>query len=248
MTAGRENVDGYVIPFVFPDVDGRRADRGGANRAARIAVYPTDHGWRAALRNCQDHAETAEQARAFAAAWIRAAEVLENVAKADELRDVPQRQLLGDGQVVDCEVVDDDEDQDAANVPTPASEPRREWCCGTPITKPHTPGCSYEPREDNAPDYGALLGVGKPPRLPGEPKSPLLAESDPPVALHPDDVRPFAIGERVRVTDRMSDHHDRIGTVIDTDLDGDIGVELEADPGRCAHITGFKAAHLRPAR
>lgn len=26
---------------------------------------------------------------------------------------------------------------------------RRDWCCGTPITGPHTPGCAYEPREDD---------------------------------------------------------------------------------------------------
>ena len=101
-------IDGYVIPFVMPPAPGRSDP----NRGAQLRVYPTDFGWRAALRNCYDHAETAEQARAFAAAWIRAAEVLENVAKAEELRDVPQRQLLGDGQVVDCEVVDDEDQGD----------------------------------------------------------------------------------------------------------------------------------------
>lgn len=69
-------VDGFVIPFVFPD---NRPSGRQPNRGAKIRVYPTDHGWRAALISCQDHAETAEQARAFAAAWIRAAEVLENV-------------------------------------------------------------------------------------------------------------------------------------------------------------------------
>lgn len=37
---------------------------------------------------------------------------------------------------------------------------RRDWCCGTPITGPHIPGCAFEPREDNAPDYEALT---KPP-------------------------------------------------------------------------------------
>lgn len=65
------DVDGYVIPFVFPEArDGRTP-----NRDARIQVYEG----RAMLRNCQDHAETADQARAFAGAWIRAAEVLEAV-------------------------------------------------------------------------------------------------------------------------------------------------------------------------
>lgn len=121
MSAGRENVaifnplvlplpswhpdgpdgaiDGFVIPFVFPDArpSGRQP-----NRRALIRVYPTDYGWRAALRNCQDHAETAEQARAFAAAWIRAAEVLDNVKAGAAPAD--------DDQVVDAEVVDDDED------------------------------------------------------------------------------------------------------------------------------------------
>lgn len=29
----------------------------------------------------------------------------------------------------------------------------RTWCCQTPIDGPHTPGCPFEPREDNAPDY-----------------------------------------------------------------------------------------------
>jgi hypothetical protein len=29
----------------------------------------------------------------------------------------------------------------------------REWCCRTPITGPHTPGCDYEPRPDNPLDY-----------------------------------------------------------------------------------------------
>lgn len=85
-------VDGYVIPFVMPDDE---LTNGKPNRGARIRVTPTSCGFRATLQRCQDHAETAEQARALAAAWIRAAEVLENVTP-----------------VVDAEVVDDDEDQD----------------------------------------------------------------------------------------------------------------------------------------
>ena len=91
-------IDGFVIPFVFPD---NRPSGRTPNRAAKIAVTPNEHGdWRAALRNCQDHAETAEQARAFAAAWIRAAEVLDSV---------------GANEVVDAEVIeDDDEDQRGA--------------------------------------------------------------------------------------------------------------------------------------
>ncbi|ANU79758.1 hypothetical protein BI023_gp51 [Mycobacterium phage Sneeze] len=77
-------IDGFLIPFVF--VEQRKAGPV-PNRRAHIRVYPTEYGWRAALRNCQDHAETAEQARAFAAAWIRAAELLENV-KAGQPADV----------------------------------------------------------------------------------------------------------------------------------------------------------------
>jgi hypothetical protein len=109
-------IDGFVIPFVFPET---RASGRKPNRDAKIAVAPTEHGWRASLRNCQDHAETAEQARAFAAAWIRAAELLENVAKADELRDFPQRHLLGADQTPA-----DVEDQDAPIASqTPKSAP-----------------------------------------------------------------------------------------------------------------------------
>ena len=207
---------GFVIPFVYPE---NSATGRTPNRRAHLRVYPTDYGWRAALRSCQDHAETAEQARAFAAAWIRAAELLENVkAGADQTVD----------DVVDAEVVDDDEDLADNHGDHPEA---RCSDCGTVNAGP-----TCQPP-----------AVGKPPRLPGEPKSPLLAESDPPVAPHPDDVRPFAIGERVRVTDRMSEHHDRIGNVIDI-LDGKVGVELDANRGRCAHITGFLPAALRPIR
>lgn len=51
------------------------------------------------------------------------------------------------------------------NVPTPTTEPRRDWCCGTPMTKPHTPGCSYEPREDNPVDYTGPAIVTQPAEL-----------------------------------------------------------------------------------
>ena len=93
-------VDGYRIPFVFPG-EGTR----GANRDAYLRVYPTDHGWRAALLSCQDHAETAAQARAFAGAWIRAAELLD----AQVLREAEKRKAeAADGDdIVDAEVVED---------------------------------------------------------------------------------------------------------------------------------------------
>lgn len=100
-------IDGFVIPFLFPDIrpSGRQP-----NRSARIHVGPTVHGeWRASLRNCQDHAETAEQARAFAAAWIRAAEILENASKTADKQP--------DDDVVDCEVVDDEDQGDESFAP-----------------------------------------------------------------------------------------------------------------------------------
>lgn len=101
-------VDGYVIPFVFVE---QRLTGPVENRRAQFRVYPTEFGWRAALRNCPDHAETAEQARAFAAGWIRAAELLEaealRAAKEEALRRGPV-----DDDVVDAEVVDDEDDED----------------------------------------------------------------------------------------------------------------------------------------
>lgn len=87
-------VDGFTIPFVFPAANGE-----GANREARITVTPTDDGWHATPRSVQGYATTADQARAIAGAWIRAAEVLDNVT-------APRRVLLGEGQA-DVEHLDD---------------------------------------------------------------------------------------------------------------------------------------------
>ncbi|WP_229481645.1 hypothetical protein [Mycolicibacterium mageritense] len=42
---------------------------------------------------------------------------------------------------------------------------RRDWCCGTPITDPHTPGCAFEPREDNPIDYTGPARVATPEEL-----------------------------------------------------------------------------------
>lgn len=64
---------GFEIPFVMPQPGGRQNDR------AKFRVAPTPWGWRAALTNCYDHAENAAQARAFAAAWLRCAELLDAV-------------------------------------------------------------------------------------------------------------------------------------------------------------------------
>lgn len=117
-------IDGFVIPFVFPDdrQSGRKPNRG-----ARIGVHPTDHGWRAALRNCQDHAETAAQARAFAAAWIRAAEILDNVTKPKP---------AGDG-IVDAVIVEDEDEHQGDN-------PADGSCasCGARVDHEHAPDCA----------------------------------------------------------------------------------------------------------
>lgn len=177
------NVDGFVIPFVFPD---DRASGRQPNRGARIRVYPTPRGWRAALLNCQDHAETAEQARAFAAAWIRAAEVLDNVG-ASSTGVKPAGDEGQDGTCRDC-----------GNVGA------------------HHQQCPTQQGEE-------LTDVDRDPWA----------------------VRPFSKGDRVRVTDRMSGNHDRIGTVTGNNLDGDVEVALEADRGRPAYTTGFHARHLK---
>ncbi|TDO18130.1 hypothetical protein EV580_1312 [Mycobacterium sp. BK086] len=51
----------------------------------------------------------------------------------------------------------------AASAPAAAeAPPLRTWCCGTPITDPHTPGCAYEPREDNPVDYTGPVDVVDP--------------------------------------------------------------------------------------
>jgi hypothetical protein len=49
---------------------------------------------------------------------------------------------------------------------------RRDWCCGTPISGPHTPGCAYEPREDDN-IYGNPVVVTEPEPPPApDPASP----------------------------------------------------------------------------
>ncbi|QFG06054.1 hypothetical protein KDW75_gp52 [Mycobacterium phage Mercurio] len=111
-------VDGYVIPFVFVE---QRLAGPVENRRAQFRVYPTEFGWRAALRNCQDHAETAEQARAFAAGWLRAAELLE--AEALRAAKLEAERRAADDDVVDCEVVEDD-DEDQGDAPAPADGPK----------------------------------------------------------------------------------------------------------------------------
>lgn len=73
------DVDGFVIPFVAPAGGPIEDD----NRDARIMVkYDAEDGWAAWTQRVNDcSAYTPEQARALAGAWIRAAELLENVTK-----------------------------------------------------------------------------------------------------------------------------------------------------------------------
>lgn len=40
--------------------------------------------------------------------------------------------------------------------------PLREWCCGTPMTDPHLPGCAYLPRPDVPVDYTGPARVATP--------------------------------------------------------------------------------------
>lgn len=145
-------VDGYRIPFVFPT--DRESGRP-ANRDAYLRVYPTPHGWRSALLNCQDHAETAAQARAFAGAWIRAAELLDaEVLRAAERRK-REAEAAGDDDVVDAEVVEDDEDQDVTVHDHAAGEPApTDWAttpdnpdgscasCGAHVDHEHATDCA----------------------------------------------------------------------------------------------------------
>lgn len=100
-------IDGFVIPFVMPAPSAGLA----ANRHARIHVRHDEDagGWLAEVSNVQAAAsmvKTAEQARALAGAWIRAAELLE----AQERRIAAERAAADD--VVDAEVVDDEDDED----------------------------------------------------------------------------------------------------------------------------------------
>lgn len=181
-------VDGYRIPFVFPEAGSRPA-----NRDAYLRVYPTPHGWRAALLNCQDHAETAAQARAFAGAWIRAAELLDaEVLRAAERRKrEAERAAAGDDDVVDAEVVEDDDEH---------LDVDRRLCCPSDLSGPHVAGCAFEPREDNPIDYGGPVVVAPAGGCPA-----CAAGS---CTLHP----PFSIGHRVQLL--RGDQAGRIGEVV----------------------------------
>ncbi|ASR77252.1 hypothetical protein SEA_AVOCADO_51 [Mycobacterium phage Avocado] len=121
------DVDGYVVPFVFPD----NRDERSPNRRAKIAIALDKDEWRAGLRNCQSDAMTGDQARAFAGAWLRAAEVLDAIAS----RAAAKARL--DDDVVDCEVVEDD-DEDQADAP---AVPR--VCCDSKFGDMHAPDCAY---------------------------------------------------------------------------------------------------------
>lgn len=80
-----------------PDTAGGEPDRG-----HRLRIYPNDAGpgWLASIWDGKDYAKNAEQARALAAAWIRAAEVLENVKPVVDAEDAEM--------IADAEPPDDD--------------------------------------------------------------------------------------------------------------------------------------------
>lgn len=87
------DVDGYVIPFVMP----APADDLAPNRNAQIAVkQDDDERWRASLHNLQDLVRTADQARALAGAWIRAAEVLDAIHGRAKAKPAPDVEHLDD--------------------------------------------------------------------------------------------------------------------------------------------------------
>lgn len=65
------------------------------------------------------------------------------------------------------------------SVPTRAK--RRDWCCGTPITGPHTPGCAYEPRPDDGVVDGLIAELAPDPVVPEPPPPP----SEVPAAAQP---------------------------------------------------------------
>lgn len=67
--------------------------------------------------------------------------------------------------------------------PVPAAAKQRDWCCGTPITGPHTPGCAYEPRQDNAVDYSEPAVIAPP--EPPAPEPPPTPPSEVPAAASP---------------------------------------------------------------
>lgn len=102
-------VDGFAIPFVMPPPDDTLAP----NRHARIRIYPDDEGrWAAILSNVYmagAECVTADQARALAGAWIRAAEVLDNVAAraAAAARSVAETPDNEDGSCGGCGAVVD---------------------------------------------------------------------------------------------------------------------------------------------
>jgi hypothetical protein len=57
----------------------------------------------------------------------------------------------------------------------PVSAKQRDWCCGTPITGPHTPGCAYEPVDPDA-AAPAPESVPEPPPTPPSEAAPAAAQ------------------------------------------------------------------------
>lgn len=139
-------IDGFVIPFVMPAPSAGLAP----NRHARIKVQPDDEGrWAALLSNVyMGGAEcmTANQARALAGAWIRAAELLE----AQEARLRAEARAAAEDQVVDAEVVDDDDDYDY-------DVNNRRLCCPSDLSAPHTAECPFVPDPDDRPKSSSVF-------------------------------------------------------------------------------------------
>jgi hypothetical protein len=75
-------------------------------------------------------------------------------------------------------------EQQQKSTPVPAA--RRDWCCGSPITGPHVPGCAFEPTGPI--DYAAPVQNTEPPA------ADTLVESAPAASVVPDD-RPYGFSK-----------------------------------------------------
>lgn len=65
-------------------------------------------------------------------------------------------------------------EQKSTQIPVPVKQ--RDWCCGTPITGPHAPGCAFEPRDpDPAVSAAAPESAPEPPPTPS-PEVPAAAQ------------------------------------------------------------------------
>ncbi len=110
----------------------------------------------------------------------------------------------------------------------------REWCCGTPITAPHEPGCSYEPRPDNPIDYTGPAEVAHwRPGLGGEDGSPWEPVSD--REFTRDELAAMLPGQtRAEVAAELGQDPEQIGGTVHNadmlpeDLAAELGVPVES--------------------